>query len=126
MLLTGKKFFFDIIYQLSILTDGKILQRSDGGGVFDVLDKMNGQTLCGCSTVLACQVCPNTYQRTLLLQIQTLDHLLSVSFSFFGFFCFGIGGGMVWDSGPRLSPCLEIAAHFMVILVPLGMFPTKA
>lgn len=29
--------------------------RSDGGGVFDVLDKMNGQTLCGCSTVLACQ-----------------------------------------------------------------------
>lgn len=93
MLLTGKKFFFDIIYQLSILTDGKILQRSDGGGVFDVLDKMNGQTLCGCSTVLACQVCPNTYQRTLLLQIQTLDHLLSVSFSFFGFFCFGVGGG---------------------------------
>lgn len=35
-----------------------ILQRSDGGGVFDVLDKMNGQTLCGCSTVTACQVRP--------------------------------------------------------------------
>ncbi|KAJ9670713.1 hypothetical protein PVL29_026939 [Vitis rotundifolia] len=29
--------------------------RSDGGGVFDVLDRMNGQTLCGCSTVSACQ-----------------------------------------------------------------------
>lgn len=126
MLLTGKKFFFDIIYQLSILTDGKILQRSDGGGVFDVLDKMNGQTLCGCSTVLACQVCPNTYQRTLLLQIQTLDHLLLSPFLLFFFVLVLGGGGMVWDSGPRLSPCLEIAAHFMVILVPLGMFPTRA
>ncbi|XP_075498630.1 PI-PLC X domain-containing protein At5g67130 [Primulina tabacum] len=29
--------------------------RSDGGGVFDVLDHMNGQSLCGCSTVYACQ-----------------------------------------------------------------------
>ncbi|KAL7141416.1 hypothetical protein ABFS83_08G051200 [Erythranthe nasuta] len=29
--------------------------RSDGGGVFDVLDRMNGQRLCGCSTVSACQ-----------------------------------------------------------------------
>ncbi|KAK6116220.1 hypothetical protein DH2020_050016 [Rehmannia glutinosa] len=29
--------------------------RSDGGGVFDDLDRMNGQTLCGCSTVSACQ-----------------------------------------------------------------------
>ncbi|CBI21399.3 hypothetical protein VitviT2T_011012 [Vitis vinifera] len=29
--------------------------RSDGGGVFDVLDGMNGQTLCGCSSVAACQ-----------------------------------------------------------------------
>ncbi|EEF38817.1 PI-PLC X domain-containing protein At5g67130 [Ricinus communis] len=29
--------------------------RSDGGGVFDVVDRMNGQTLCGCSTVTACQ-----------------------------------------------------------------------
>ncbi|KAJ0097371.1 hypothetical protein Patl1_28656 [Pistacia atlantica] len=29
--------------------------RSDGGGVFDILDKMNGQTLCGCNTVQACQ-----------------------------------------------------------------------
>lgn len=29
--------------------------RSDGPGVFDVMDKMNGQTLCGCSTVTACQ-----------------------------------------------------------------------
>lgn len=34
----------------------KILQRSDGGGVFDVLDQMNGRTLCGCPTVTACQV----------------------------------------------------------------------
>ncbi|XAR74003.1 hypothetical protein NMG60_11008150 [Bertholletia excelsa] len=29
--------------------------RSDGGGVFDILDRMNGQTLCGCSTLTACQ-----------------------------------------------------------------------
>ncbi|KAL6001675.1 hypothetical protein ACLOJK_007415 [Asimina triloba] len=29
--------------------------RSDGGGVFEAIDKMNGQTLCGCSTVAACQ-----------------------------------------------------------------------
>ncbi|KAH9711957.1 PI-PLC X domain-containing protein [Citrus sinensis] len=69
--------------------------RSDGGGVFDVLDKMNGQTLCGCSTVLACQVCPNTYQRTLLLQIQTLDHLLLSPFLLF-FFVLVWGGGGGW------------------------------
>ncbi|XP_021897628.1 PI-PLC X domain-containing protein At5g67130 [Carica papaya] len=30
--------------------------RSDGGGVFDALDRMNGQALCGCSTIAACQV----------------------------------------------------------------------
>ncbi|KAF8377570.1 hypothetical protein HHK36_030952 [Tetracentron sinense] len=29
--------------------------RSDGGGVFDAVDRMNGQTLCGCNTVTACQ-----------------------------------------------------------------------
>ncbi|EXC31740.1 PI-PLC X domain-containing protein [Morus notabilis] len=29
--------------------------RSGGGGVFDAVDRMNGQTLCGCSTVAACQ-----------------------------------------------------------------------
>ncbi|KAL3646300.1 hypothetical protein CASFOL_011480 [Castilleja foliolosa] len=29
--------------------------RSDGGGVFDDLDHMNGHTLCGCTTVSACQ-----------------------------------------------------------------------
>ncbi|KAK9054099.1 hypothetical protein SSX86_025176 [Deinandra increscens subsp. villosa] len=29
--------------------------RSDGGGVFDDLDRMNGQTLCGCASVTACQ-----------------------------------------------------------------------
>ncbi|GMP23499.1 hypothetical protein CsSME_00001072 [Camellia sinensis var. sinensis] len=28
--------------------------RSDGGGVFDALDRMNGQALCGCSSVTAC------------------------------------------------------------------------
>lgn len=33
------------------------MQRSDGGGVFDALDRMNGPTLCGCSTIAACQVC---------------------------------------------------------------------
>ncbi|KAE9614300.1 putative PLC-like phosphodiesterase, TIM beta/alpha-barrel domain-containing protein [Lupinus albus] len=30
--------------------------RSDGGGVFDIVDKMNGHSLCGCTTVTACQV----------------------------------------------------------------------
>ncbi|KAK6923059.1 hypothetical protein RJ641_011363 [Dillenia turbinata] len=29
--------------------------RSDGGGVFDAVDRMNGQTICGCSTVTSCQ-----------------------------------------------------------------------
>lgn len=29
--------------------------RSDGGGVFDAIDRMNGQSLCGCPTVTACQ-----------------------------------------------------------------------
>ncbi|KAL7214955.1 hypothetical protein ACSBR1_027187 [Camellia fascicularis] len=31
------------------------MQRSDGGGVFDALDRMNGQTLCGYGSVTACQ-----------------------------------------------------------------------
>ncbi|CAJ2635386.1 unnamed protein product [Trifolium pratense] len=29
--------------------------RSDGGGVFDIVDKMNGHSVCGCSTIAACQ-----------------------------------------------------------------------
>ncbi|XP_024978248.1 PI-PLC X domain-containing protein At5g67130 [Cynara cardunculus var. scolymus] len=29
--------------------------RSDGGGVFDALDRMNGPSLCGCVSVTACQ-----------------------------------------------------------------------
>lgn len=29
--------------------------RSDGGGVFYDLDSMNGQRLCGCNTIAACQ-----------------------------------------------------------------------
>lgn len=32
------------------------LQRSDGGGVFEILDRMNGPVLCGCETLAACQV----------------------------------------------------------------------
>jgi hypothetical protein len=45
--------------QLGILTNCNmiLMQRSDGGGVFDAVDRMNGATLCGCSTVTACQVC---------------------------------------------------------------------
>ncbi|KAF5953649.1 hypothetical protein HYC85_006505 [Camellia sinensis] len=35
--------------------------RSDGGGVFDALDRMNGQVLCGCSSVTACQVLTTPY-----------------------------------------------------------------
>ncbi|KAK9135931.1 hypothetical protein Syun_015261 [Stephania yunnanensis] len=40
--------------------------RSGGQGVFDAIDKMNGQNLCGCNTVMACQAgapagsCKNT------------------------------------------------------------------
>ncbi|KAF6143963.1 hypothetical protein GIB67_017571, partial [Kingdonia uniflora] len=30
--------------------------RSDGEGVFDAVDRMNGQALCGCPTVTTCQV----------------------------------------------------------------------
>eukprot|EP00252_Welwitschia_mirabilis_P015761 TRINITY_DN3495_c0_g1_i3.p1 TRINITY_DN3495_c0_g1~~TRINITY_DN3495_c0_g1_i3.p1 ORF type:complete len:368 (-),score=46.55 TRINITY_DN3495_c0_g1_i3:277-1380(-) len=29
--------------------------RSDGGGVFELLDKINGRSVCGCSTIIACQ-----------------------------------------------------------------------
>eukprot|EP01018_Ginkgo_biloba_P013669 Gb_31703 [translate_table: standard] len=29
--------------------------RSDGGGVFDAVDRLNGRSLCGCPTVAACQ-----------------------------------------------------------------------
>ncbi|XP_027078215.1 PI-PLC X domain-containing protein At5g67130 [Coffea arabica] len=29
--------------------------RSDGGGVFDAVDRMNGQALCGCTVITACQ-----------------------------------------------------------------------
>ncbi|WJX60724.1 hypothetical protein P8452_45900 [Trifolium repens] len=29
--------------------------RSNGGGVFDIVDRINGHMLCGCSTVIACQ-----------------------------------------------------------------------
>ncbi|KAG7614511.1 PLC-like phosphodiesterase TIM beta/alpha-barrel domain superfamily [Arabidopsis suecica] len=29
--------------------------RSDGGGVFEILDRMNGPVLCGCETLSACQ-----------------------------------------------------------------------
>ncbi|KAK8673141.1 hypothetical protein V6N13_111494 [Hibiscus sabdariffa] len=32
-----------------------VMQRSDGGGVFYDLDSMNGQRLCGCKTIAACQ-----------------------------------------------------------------------
>ncbi|WOL13559.1 PI-PLC X domain-containing protein [Canna indica] len=40
--------------------------RSNGGGVFDIQDRINGLSLCGCSTISACQagapmgVCKNT------------------------------------------------------------------
>ncbi|CAN8264134.1 unnamed protein product [Cochlearia groenlandica] len=29
--------------------------RSDGGGVFDILDRMNGPVICGCESLAACQ-----------------------------------------------------------------------
>lgn len=32
------------------------MQRSDGGGVFDIQDRINGLSLCGCKTITACQV----------------------------------------------------------------------
>ncbi|ONK70329.1 uncharacterized protein A4U43_C05F32610 [Asparagus officinalis] len=30
--------------------------RSDGGGIFDIQDRINGLNLCGCKTIAACQV----------------------------------------------------------------------
>jgi hypothetical protein len=33
-----------------------LMQRSNGGGVFEVVDRINGHMLCGCDTVMACQV----------------------------------------------------------------------
>lgn len=32
------------------------MQRSDGGGVFDIQDRINGLNLCGCKTITSCQV----------------------------------------------------------------------
>ncbi|KAK9669501.1 hypothetical protein RND81_13G135300 [Saponaria officinalis] len=41
---------------LVVDTDGVGIDlRSDGPGVFGILDTMNGRTLCGCNTVTACQ-----------------------------------------------------------------------
>jgi hypothetical protein len=32
------------------------VQRSDGDGVFDVHDRINGYTLCDCDSIVACEV----------------------------------------------------------------------
>ncbi|XP_050206411.1 PI-PLC X domain-containing protein At5g67130 [Mercurialis annua] len=81
--------------------------RSDGGGVFDVLDRMNGQTLCGCSTVTACQAgapfgsCKNiavpstspvtaaTGSFTGSVQFSTSDSTVHFPY-FFGFYLFSV------------------------------------
>jgi len=42
------------------------MQRSDGGGVFDIVDRINGHALCGCSTVTACQVCLHSLSKYVL------------------------------------------------------------
>ncbi|KAL2906306.1 hypothetical protein RDABS01_005016 [Bienertia sinuspersici] len=57
--------------------------RSDGPGVFDILDRMNGQSLCSCSTVLACQPGSpagfvKTYQNQ--LKVLRLPHLSAEAF----------------------------------------------
>lgn len=49
------------------------MQRSDGGGVFDILDRMNGQMLCGCSTVAACQVLTFEHETVSLLILIGLE-----------------------------------------------------
>ncbi|KAL6600388.1 hypothetical protein ACP70R_045188 [Stipagrostis hirtigluma subsp. patula] len=47
--------------------------RSDGGGVFDVQDRINGLTLCGCNTIAACQL---GHQRALA---RTSGHLIGLA-----------------------------------------------
>ena len=32
------------------------MQRSDGDGVFDVQDRINGRTLCDCDSIVVCEV----------------------------------------------------------------------
>ncbi|KAF5202981.1 Pi-plc x domain-containing protein, partial [Thalictrum thalictroides] len=59
--------------------------RSDGGGVFDVLDRMNGQSLCGCSTITACQAgAPVGYCKNNTTPIRSPTPMTSSSGSFSG------------------------------------------
>ncbi|XP_021751924.1 PI-PLC X domain-containing protein At5g67130-like [Chenopodium quinoa] len=65
--------------------------RSDGPGVFDILDKMNGQSLCGCSTITACQpgsppgVCKNIPAPILAPPTSTFSGSFSGSVQLSGF-----------------------------------------
>uniref|UniRef100_A0A803KXZ0 Uncharacterized protein n=1 Tax=Chenopodium quinoa TaxID=63459 RepID=A0A803KXZ0_CHEQI len=65
--------------------------RSDGPGVFDILDKMNGQSLCGCTTITACQqgsppgVCKNVPAPILAPPTSTFGGSFSGSVQLSGF-----------------------------------------
>ncbi|CAJ1929559.1 unnamed protein product [Sphenostylis stenocarpa] len=60
--------------------------RSDGGGVFEIVDKINGHSLCGCNTVSACQEIVNlergkestvsTYLCILMIKKQIKDNYI--------------------------------------------------
>ncbi|KAK7252821.1 hypothetical protein RIF29_37040 [Crotalaria pallida] len=84
--------------------------RSDGGGVFDVVDKVNGRTLCGCNTVTACQVgapfgsCQN-------ITVPSTSPVTNTAGSFTGYVQFSRSASAVH------SPNCSFAAIVMAIIV---------
>lgn len=97
------------------------MQRSDGGGVFDVLDRMNGQALCGCSSVSACQVCSIDHFSLFCLTVQKFFNVLVLRaialfalctvYAFYHFqlwfVCFFLYRPWACPNG-REEPCLEV------------------
>ncbi|KAK9285943.1 hypothetical protein L1049_025145 [Liquidambar formosana] len=82
--------------------------RSDGGGVFDAVDRMNGQTMCGCSTVTACQVCPH-YN----LKVHCFDYIFQFSclVTFFEFItlCYVVFLCGILQAGAPFGSCKNVA-----------------
>ncbi|KAL9253950.1 PI-PLC X domain-containing protein, partial [Drosera capensis] len=87
--------------------------RSDGGGIFYTLDRMNGQTLCGCSTVLACQAkAPFGTCKALAPPASTAPHdgrSFSGSVQVFGF------ASAAYDPNTLLSFLIDLLALWFLI-----------